>query len=203
MARIYDENGINATGSGIGRDIVLIIDEGTEQEQNLVVNQYFQYDVNSFTRGTLVVPVEGLTPGKHSFRCKVWDIYNNFGTDHTEGIVTPGRTLTINNHGVYPNPITQQSKLWFSHTLPGEDLDITWQIVTLTGQILNSGHVTLESSFSSPIINLDGIIPAMTMGLSDQTSTVTSGIYFYKIFVSSTDGLQSSVGGKLIYQPSN
>ncbi len=203
VARIYDENGINATGSGIGRDMVLIVDEGTEQEKNIVVNQYFQYDVNSFTRGTLVVPVEGLNPGKHSFRCKVWDIYNNFGTDHTDGIVTPGRTLTINNHGVYPNPITQKSKLWFSHSLPGEDLEITWQIISLTGQVLNSGNVTMESSFSSPVINLEGIFPTMTTGMSDQAPAVTSGIYFYKIFVSSTDGLQSSVGGKLIYQPTN
>lgn len=201
VARIYDENGINATGSGIGRDMVLIIDEGTEQEQNLVVNQYFQYDVNSFTRGTLVVPVSGLTPGRHTFRCKVWDIYNNFGTDNTDGIVTPGRTLTINNHGVYPNPITQQSKLWFSHTLPGEDLEIRWQIVSLTGQILTSGNVLMESSFSSPIINLDGIFPTTTMEINDKSTKVSSGIYFYKIFVSSTDGLQTSVGGKLIYQP--
>jgi hypothetical protein len=203
VARIYDDNGINATGSGIGRDIVLVIDEGTEFEQNLVVNQYFQYDVNSFTKGTLVVPLFELSPGKHTFRCKVWDIFNNFGSGVTEGIVTPGRQLKINDYGVYPNPISENSKLWFSHSLPGEDLKVDWQINAVSGQVVSKGNLLIEAAYSSPIIQLEGLIPINSNNLSFEGDSLSQGLYFYKIHITTTDGLQATIGGKLIYYPNH
>lgn len=201
VARIYDENGINATGSGIGRDMVLVIDEGTEYEKTLVVNQYFQYDVNSFKRGTLTVPLTDLQPGRHTFRCKVWDIFNNFGSGETEGIVTPGRQLKINDFGVRPNPITDESKLWFSHSLPGEDLKIEWQIVDLKGEKVGQGDLYIEAAFANSVINLEGVLPKTNEEFNHHR--LSQGIYFYKIFISTTDGLQSTIGGKLIYNPNN
>ncbi len=199
IARIYDENGINATGSGIGRDMVLVIDEGTEYEKTIVVNQYFQYDVNSFKKGTLTVPLVDLEPGHHSFRCKVWDIFNNFGSGETVGIVTPGRQLKINDFGVRPNPITDESKLWFNHSLPGEDLKIEWQITDLKGEMVGKGDINIEAAFANSVINLEGVLPKTgTLAGSQQ---VSQGIYFYKIFISTADGLQSTIGGKIIYNP--
>ncbi len=201
VARIFDENGINATGSGIGRDMVLVIDEGTEFEKTIVVNQYFQYDVNSFKNGTLTVPLIDLIPGRHTFRCKVWDIFNNFGSDETVGIVTPGRQLKINDHGVSPNPLTDASKIWFSHSLPGEDLKIEWQIIDQKGDKMGQGDIFIEASFANSVINLDGILPKSNSIFNQQN--FSQGIYFYKLFISTSDGLHTAIGGKFVFNPNN
>jgi len=143
-----------------------------------------------------------LPPGKHTFKCKVWDIYNNFGSDETVGFVTPGRQLKINEHGVFPNPISENGKLWFSHTLPGEDLTVNWEIVNTSGLIVASGSKFIESSFAVSKVTLDGIIPENPNERSmEYTHVLSPGLYLYRIKLQSVDGLHSTVGGKILYQP--
>ena len=115
------------------------------------------------------------------------------------GIVTPGRQLKINDFGVRPNPITDESKLWFSHSLPGEDLKIEWQITDLKGEMVGKGDINIEAAFANSVINLEGVLPKT--GTLARSQQVSQGIYFYKIFISTADGLQSTIGGKIIYNP--
>ncbi len=51
VGRVFDPNGLNATGSGIGRDMVLTVDPGTSEEMSFVVNEFFSYDANSYQKG--------------------------------------------------------------------------------------------------------------------------------------------------------
>ncbi len=198
VARIYDENGINATGAGIGRDMVLIIDENTEAEITMIVNQYFQYDVNSFRSGILRVPLNNLSPGKHTFTCKVWDIYNNYGDGSTFGIVVPARSFKIENHGASPNPFQQNTKLWIEQTLPGEDLNLDWQISDVAGNIVVKGSKYIEAAFAVSKIQIDLRNEVESGGEVSISHNLTPGIYLYQISARTLDGLTSKCAGKII-----
>ncbi len=192
VGRVFDKSGINATGSGIGRDLEIIIDPETEKEQSFVVNQFFKYDNNSYQRGTIEFELSDLSPGKHMIRCNAWDIYNNSGNGYVEFEVVPGRTFEIMEHGVKPNPSDGQNiSFWINQNLAGEDLQIQWKIYNSMGSEIASGSNTEYAATS--------VFNALVWdGSSNSGNQTNSQIYFYKIQVTTTDGLSKIVSGKFI-----
>jgi hypothetical protein len=191
VARIFDKDGINATGAGIGRDIQLIIDEGTENQKSFVLNDYFGYDVNSYTRGTVRFPLSGLQPGLHTFTCKAWDIYNNPGKGSVGCLVIPPRTLEITGYAAYPVPFQDELKVWIQHTLPGENLTVKWKILDAQGRLIREGESFHESAPAKmTVIDWDG--------RTQNGAEIYGGVYFYQLLVLTEDGLENQVGGKFV-----
>jgi hypothetical protein len=191
VARIFDKDGINATGAGIGRDIQLIIDEGTENQKSFVLNDYFGYDVNSYTRGTVRFPLSGLQPGLHTFTCKAWDIYNNPGKGSVGCLVIPPRTLEITGSAAYPVPFQDELKVWIQHTLPGENLTVKWKILDAQGRLIREGESFHESAPAKmTVIDWDG--------RTQNGAEIYGGVYFYQLLVLTEDGLENQVGGKFV-----
>lgn len=75
QANISDNLGINTSTSGLGHDMLLIIDNDTENAIN--VNEYFFFDFGSHKSGHLAYPLKNLAPGPHSLALQVWDLNNN------------------------------------------------------------------------------------------------------------------------------
>ncbi|MEY3966461.1 MAG: hypothetical protein RL263_1630, partial [Bacteroidota bacterium] len=138
IALVNDPSGINSTGAGIGRDMLVILDPGSENEKSYIVNEYFQYLPNSYKTGLINFPLRGLSPGKHTISVKVWDIFNNSGTDKVDFEVVPGRQLIISGEQCSPNPVNdgQDISLSFRHNLAGEDLKVKVNIYDLLGQLI-------------------------------------------------------------------
>lgn len=191
VARIYDQDGINATGAGIGRNILLVIDEGSEVEETFVVNEYFFYDLNSYQRGTIRFPLSSLKPGKHTFTCKAWDIYNNAGKGVVACLVIPPRTLEISSHGAFPVPFKDQLTVWIRQSLPGETLRVEWKIVDQIGRKIVQGEEVFEMSKAKiEIVRWNG------QGING--NLVGPGLYFYEVLIKTEDGMEKAVGGKFI-----
>ena len=191
VARISDKDGINSTGAGIGRDMQLIIDEGSENQKTFVLNDYFGYDVNSYTQGTVRFPLSGLAPGKHTFTCKAWDIYNNPGKGSVTCIVIPPRTLEITGSSAYPVPFHDELKVWVQHTLPGENLTAKWKILDAQGRVLQQGETFHESAPAKmTVIDWDG--------RSSSGAEIQGGVFFYQVVLVTEDGLENQVGGKFV-----
>lgn len=193
VGSVFDKSGLNATGSGIGRDMMLILDPGTENEKVFMVNDYFNYDNNSFQKGMIKFDFSNLTPGSHEIECKVWDIYNNSGSDRVQFEVVPGRHLELLEHTIFPNPalITEPLSLKLRHNLAGEDLIITTEIFDVMGRRVTKSEINelfANSQFSIPLFNSD----------TDNLPRLLSGVYIYKIKVTTADGLSEIVGGKFI-----
>jgi len=193
MATAEDESGLNATGTGIGRDMEVIIDKGTDQEIRYVANSYFSFDKNSYKSGVIHMPLYNLNPGKHIAYCKVWDVYNNSGFDEVEFIVSPKRTLIIGEVSASPNPVNSNADLniSFSHNLLEEDLNIMIDIYDMSGRKLAEWSkiaffANSKETISCPLNELFG------------GRNKTSGIYLYRITVQTMDGLMSSGSGKFI-----
>lgn len=94
VAKISDDCGINAAGSGLGHDMELVIDGNTAEA--IVLNNFFTYDLGSYRQGEIVYPLSGLSPGVHTIDLRVWDINNNPTTARLSFIVRTDASSSSN-----------------------------------------------------------------------------------------------------------
>ncbi len=193
VGRVYDPNGLNATGSGIGRDMVLTLDPGTDFEKNYIVNEFFSYDANSYQKGTITFPLANLKPGKHKAHIKVWDIFNNSGISEVDFYVGPARELQISDSKVIPNPINSMENLRFSlnHNMANEDLNVNVSIFTISGSKVYENETLVWSAPSK--ITLPENQEDWFGGFD-----LPPGLYVYHIQLSTQDGLLDRVSGKIV-----
>ncbi len=88
FANLYDENGINTAGAGIGHDLMLIIDDDPKMIYSL--NEYFTAANNSYQAGQVSYLMEELENGPHSLTFRAWDLLNNSTTKSLNFIVEAG-----------------------------------------------------------------------------------------------------------------
>ena len=74
-ANIVDSSGINTVGTGIGHDLLLVIDN--DPKQTYVLNNYFNASNNSYQEGQVSYKMPEQTEGAHTLTFRAWDLYNN------------------------------------------------------------------------------------------------------------------------------
>ena len=74
-ADLYDEDGINASGSGIGHDMELVIDG--QMRSTYILNSYFDYAFGDYRFGTVDFTLPQLSEGPHRLFFRAWDVLNN------------------------------------------------------------------------------------------------------------------------------
>ncbi|MBL4662698.1 MAG: type IX secretion system sortase PorU [Flavobacteriaceae bacterium] len=140
IAKLEDENGIN-TASGIGHDLIAILDG--DEANPFVLNEYYQADVDDFTRGTANYKLRNLEEGLHTLTLKAWDVYNNSSTSEIQFIVFGDDKLEVRRVLNYPNPFVNYTEFWFEHNRPTETLDVQVQIFTVTGKVVKTLNRTI------------------------------------------------------------
>ncbi|MBS3913446.1 MAG: type IX secretion system sortase PorU [Bacteroidetes bacterium] len=190
IARIYDVHGINATGAGIGRDMIAVLDPGTAEEREIIMNDYFSYDLNSYQKGTVNYNFSTLAEGRHTIRFKVWDIYNNSASASLDFVVVK-ENFVVNNSFVKPNPSEGPCYFVFEHNLAGKNLQAKVQIHDFTGKKIVSFDQHLEHANSiEDRLYWDGL----TIG----NSGIPHGMYIYVVELVSEDGRRAAFKGKLM-----
>ena len=175
LAFLEDENGIN-TASGIGHDIIAILD-GNESNP-YILNDYYETELNDFTKGKVRFPFRNLAKGLHTITFRAWDVYNNPVTAEIQFIVMGDETVTLTNVLNYPNPLVNYTQFWFTHNRPFEPLDVQVQIMTVTGKIVKTiNQVVSTEGFLSRDISWDG--------KDDFGDKIGKGVYIYKLTVKS------------------
>jgi len=175
LAKLQDENGIN-TASGIGHDIIAILDG--DESNPIVLNEFYQAEVDDFTRGLTSYSLRDLEKGLHTLTLKAWDVYNNSSTADIQFIVTGNDELEINRVLNYPNPFVNYTEFWFNHNRPFEPLEVQVQVFTVTGKVVWTKNQTITTDgFLSRDIVWDG--------RDDFGDRIGKGVYVYKITVKS------------------
>ncbi len=175
LAKLEDENGIN-TASGIGHDIIAILDG--DESNPIVLNEFYQAEVDDFTRGVTNYNLRDLEKGLHTLTLKAWDVYNNSSTAEIQFIVTGDNELEINRVLNYPNPFVNYTEFWFNHNRPFEPLEVQVQVFTVTGKVVWTKNQTITTDgFLSRDIVWDG--------RDDFGDRIGKGVYVYKITVKS------------------
>jgi hypothetical protein len=190
IAHLQDSNGINTIGSGIGREMEAIVDAGTDNEQSIILNDYFVPNLNSYTEGTINYPFNDLADGRHTLKLTVWDVYNNSQSAYTEFVVAKDENVTVQNLLNYPNPFTTNTAFHFDHNKSGQNITVNLKILSVTGKVVKS--VTQE------ILNAPAHSSELIWdGRDDFGDPIGRGVYLYVLKVVAEDGSSSSQSEKL------
>lgn len=190
LAKLSDDNGINTTGAGIGHDITAILDGN--QKLPIVLNNYYQSELNNYTLGAVKYPFYQLNEGKHTLKVKAWDVYNNPGEGYTEFIVSQGAKVALNHVLNYPNPFTSNTWFQFEHNRPGDLLDISINVMTISGKIIKRIHQKLST---------DGFRVDKQIawdGLDDYGNKIGRGVYVYFVTIRDSKGDNDTKYEKLV-----
>ena len=176
LVKLEDENGINTAG-GIGHDLIAIIDG--DEENPIILNEFYESDVDNFNLGQAIRTLRDLEPGLHTITVIAWDTYNNSSTADLQFVVAGDEELVLERVLNYPNPFVNYTEFWFNHNRPYEPLEVQVQIFTVTGKVVKTiNQLVITTGFLSREITWDG--------LDDFGQKIGKGVYVYKITVKST-----------------
>jgi hypothetical protein len=182
-AELYDENGINTAGAGIGHDLMLVIDDDAKQTYS--INEYFSSSNDSYQRGLVSYLMNELPDGPHSLTFRAWDLLNNSTTQSLNFIVEAGLDPSIYSITTYPNPVRSYGTLSMivNYDQPDVLIESEVYLYNTNGQMVwkqkqeNPDHVEIN-------IGQAGLKP---------------GIYFYNVRIKSANGKRyNTSSGKII-----
>ncbi|MBL7927485.1 MAG: type IX secretion system sortase PorU [Bacteroidia bacterium] len=188
-ALVADSSGINTVGNGIGHDITVTVNDDANKIFN--VNDYYQSNLNSYSSGKVIYPLELLPPGRHALKIKVWDIHNNSSDAYTEFTVAESAGMVIDRVLNYPNPFTTNTRFFFEHNLTCQTLLVDIKIFTLSGKLIKN----LSQYVDCQGYRLDGIA---WDGRDDFGDPIGKGVYIYKLKVTSAEGQSADKIEKLV-----
>jgi hypothetical protein len=185
LAYVSDENGMNTVGTGIGHDIAAILDG--DKSNSLILNDYYQANMDDYTSGIIEYPLKGLSEGEHTLTLKVWDVANN-STETTIRFVVTG-DFYIREVGNYPNPVVDYTFFRFAHNQPDATFDGLIEIFDANGRIVDSFQRAISSNGmeSNPL----------RWDVTDAKLPVRAGIYIYRISIKSSNGEVTWKSGKM------
>ncbi|MBT33275.1 MAG: hypothetical protein CMO01_26740 [Thalassobius sp.] len=171
-ADVFDDNGINVTGNGIGHDITAVLDNETEYE----LNDYYYSVIDDYQNGYVAFPLEELEVGLHTLTMKVWDNYNNSSEKTIEFKVVNTDEGFVFNLVSSPNPFSSSTTISFFNALSGEELEIDVNVYDVTGKLVNSFNNSITNSPSN--VNI-----AEWNGSSFDRKKVKGGLYIFKVYL--------------------
>lgn len=179
LVKLADSSGINIMGTGIGHDLVAILDHN--QQQSFILNEFYESDLDNFRKGTVRFQLPGLAEGAHTLTIKAWDAANNSNEVTLEFRVLNQENLSLEHVLNYPNPFTTRTVFWFEHNRPGEEFYVDIQVFTVTGKLVKTIRRTIFSPGNrSSEVEWDG--------RDEYGSKIGRGVYIYRLRVQTMDG---------------
>lgn len=178
-AELNDFSGINMVGTGIGHDLIAVLDGNSSN--TLVMNDYYEADENSYQSGKVRYPFNDLEEGLHNLKFQAWDVHNNPSEAYTEFVVANSEEFALDHILNYPNPFTTNTSFYFEHNKPGQSLTVSIDVFTVSGKLVK----TFRGDFYS-----DGyrVGPIQWDGLDEYGDKIARGVYLYKLKVNTPQG---------------
>lgn len=193
VADIADKDGINASGSGIGHDLELIIDGDMTKTYQL--NDNFSFDFGSYIKGSTWYSIPELTTGSHKLLFRAWDILNNSSSTELSFNVVSGLQPKLFDVSVSDNPAQTSTTFIISHDRIGSSMDVKLEVFDISGRILWEQDETCTSESSTYTTTWD-----LTLASGAHLNT---GVYLYRASISSDGSSQSTKAKKLIVLGNN
>ncbi|MCQ2348543.1 MAG: type IX secretion system sortase PorU [Paludibacteraceae bacterium] len=183
FADLYDENGINTIGSGIGHDLLLVLDN--DMKKNYVLNNYYTSENNSYQRGNISYILPEMSDGYHTLSFRAWDLLNN-ATTRTLGFTVNGDLgPVIKSLMVYPNPVSSTGTLYMQmqNDRPDDMLSI---------------HICFYDMVGHNVWSTTQTIDGETISLSMSDATLPPGTYIYQFTIQTATQSSKRQTGRLI-----
>ncbi|MCI0495716.1 type IX secretion system sortase PorU, partial [candidate division KSB1 bacterium] len=159
-------SGVNIAGD-IGHEIAMVLDDA--QERQVILNDFFQYDKDSYLTGNITYPLGNLSEGMHSIQVKAWD--NNNNSSHIEAAFTIVSLDKLVLHDVFnfPNPFAAATDFTF---WVNQDCDVEIKVYTLSGRLIyRFDNLSATSGFNHFFWN----------GEDGDGNVLANGVYLYKV----------------------
>jgi len=194
IADLYDDHGINLSLSGVGRTLLLTIDKGTENEKEIILNDYYTSKTGTYKEGSIGYQFNNLKPGRHHLHLKVWDTYNNSGEAELYFIVgeitNEFQILALRS---IPNPFQNAPKIIFDHNRPGTDLTIKTELFSNTGaMVLNHSQI---------VYNAESTLEIALDANENWVNYLRPGLYILRFTVTTSNGETRTETLKIVYTP--
>jgi len=151
-----------------------MLDESSQDIINL--NQYYESELDDYTKGSVSYPLQNLEEGRHRIDIKAWDVFNNSSEAFTEFIVAKSADLALNNVLNYPNPFTTSTNFQFEHNKAGSTLKIKIQIFTISGKLIKTiDDIRFANGYRVNDLHWDG--------LDEYGDLIGKGVYVYRVYV--------------------
>lgn len=190
-AEISDNFGINTTGTGIGHNMTLVIDE--DFSNPIVVNNLFRYNPGSYNEGSLSYPLN-LEKGEHTAQLKVWNINNISTTASITFRIGQSDEPEIFDIRAYPNPTRKDYvDIAFNHNGYGGGIErCEINIFNLQGSRM--------ANFNYPVEDISGYSVGPIRWDMSRTNgrQVQTGIYIAHIRAHHVDGSTSHKSVKIV-----
>jgi len=186
LAFLSDDNGINTVGNGIGHDITAVLDN--DYSNVIVLNNFYQSNLDDFTSGSINFPFQNLSVGKHTLKLKAWDVANNSTEVEIEFEVSGEFYIeTVTN---YPNPLQDYTFFTFKHNQSGATLETIIEIFDITGRRIDymSQQVGSDGTDSNPV----------RWDLYEANVQIKAGIYIYRVTAQNNEGVIALKSGKMM-----
>ena len=180
LVKLADTSGINIMGTGIGHDLVAVLDN--DPEKKFILNEFYETETDNFRKGVVRYQLPEMDEGLHTLTIKAWDAVNNSNEASIEFKVIKEQDFTLRHVLNYPNPFTTHTSFWFEHNRPpAEELQLNIQIFTVTGKLVKTLRNTIISTGNrSNEVEWDG--------RDEYGSKIGRGVYIYRLKVKTADG---------------
>jgi hypothetical protein len=189
LALIEDIGGINTSGTGIGHDLSFWIDN--DRAAPYILNNYFENDFGSYSKGSLIYNLSGLDPGSHTITLKVWDNFNNSSEKSINFLVEKGEKFILKNLINYPNPFIEGTRISAEHNRPDDMFDITITIFSLNGLIIRILKTNIPSTGYQ-------LAPVEWDGNTSGGQRAGRGVYPYRVTITAGNGETCTISGRMI-----
>lgn len=187
--KLYDDNGINATGSSIGHDIIGVLDGNTSSPY--ILNSYYSSVENDYRNGYILYPLSGLSEGFHEIRVRAWDVHNNSGEGKITFRVVKKDQLVIGEVYNYPNPVYEShTNFVIQHNVSNEKLEITIDIYDNMGKNVRK----IQKEVAPGGNRLEVLWDCRDLNNMD----LPKGLYNYVVTVKTESGLVEQANSKLV-----
>ena len=174
VAELSDEDGINASGGGIGHELQLVIDG--EMSKTYSLNDYFQFDFGSYTKGKVGFSIPQLSNGPHKLKFTAWDILNNSSTSELSFVVEKELAPLFLDVECSPNPARTNTSFRIIHDRIAAEMDVKLDVYDTSGR-----HLWTHSENGVTADNIFTVNWELTV---DGGRRLHTGLYLYKINIS-------------------
>lgn len=187
VAEITDKDGINASGSGIGHDMQLVVDGS--QTMTYSLNDNFAFDFGSYTSGSTYYNLPELAEGKHTLLFRAWDILNNVSQAQLQFEVKRGvkPALAVS---CTDNPARESTTFIVNHDRVDSEVDVVIDVFDMSGRQLWRHEETGVSEGNSYTVTWNLAL--------DGGSKLQTGVYLYRVHLTADGGTTISKAKKLV-----
>ena len=186
LATVTDKSGVNFSSAGVGHSMTLTLDGTTSY--NDLVGYYTPMYIEEGTLGSISYQLSDLSPGQHTLRLRVWDVYNNVNERTINFNVIKGLAPDITDVYCTTNPASAETSFYVKHNRPDAVVAVTIEVYDLMGRKVWS---TTQSGRSDMYTSIP-----VTWDLTDMGGRrVPRGIYVYRATIS-TDGVKEATKAK-------